>query len=194
MYVDKTARIAEMVGAASSEAIAPRLQGGSLSESDKLDYAALQSRGFKYVFLARPRRFGKSLLVSTLESLFLGQQDHCRGTWIHDHGNWAWQQHPVVRLDLSARALTRASELQDALCRHVQVLCGYHRVKLPSDHWKADELLDYLIRALAAREGKRVVVLVDEYDAPIVHNLETPAQLQGLLAILHSLLHCAEGA
>ena len=87
LYVDKTARIAEMIGAASSESIAARLQGGNLSESDKLAYAALQSRGFKYAFLALPRRFGKSLLVSTLESLFLGRQELFRGTWLHDHGN-----------------------------------------------------------------------------------------------------------
>ncbi len=185
LYVDKTASIAEMIGAAPVAYIAERLQGTGLSPQATAQYAALQARGFKYVFLARPRRFGKSLLVSTLESLFLGQESLFRETWIHQHGNWNWSPHPVLRLDLSARTLPTAASLRSALYRQVQVLCEHHKVPLPAADWRADELLDYLIRALVARERERVVVLVDEYDAPIGQNLEEPPKLKEILEILH---------
>lgn len=50
------------------------------------------------IFLSRPRRFGKTLLVSTLEALFQGQRDLFRGTWIGQEGHWDWEAHPVPGL------------------------------------------------------------------------------------------------
>ena len=67
---------------------------------DKTKYIhQLVSNGGKYYFLSRPRRFGKSLLISTLKELFLGNKEYFKNLWIHDKVDW--QEHPVIHLDFS---------------------------------------------------------------------------------------------
>ena len=124
-----------------------------------------------YYFLSRPRRFGKSLLLDTLKSLFEGHEELFRGLDIH--GNWDWStHHPVVRLsfdgkyndpeDLERNVLTQLEVIE----RNAGLLVTSCRTG-PERLW---DLLDLLHRS----SGQQVVVLVDEYDKPILDVLHDP--------------------
>ncbi|MEM7494782.1 MAG: AAA family ATPase [Myxococcota bacterium] len=120
-------------------------------------------------FLSRPRRFGKSLLISTLEALFQGKQKLFKNLWIGKEGRWDWsKQYPVIRLDLSRVANENAKHLQQGLCRAVRKMAALHKVELGPSSVPSD-LLEDLIERLA--QDEQVVVLIDEYDKPLVDNL-----------------------
>lgn len=123
----------------------------------------------RYVFLARPRRFGKTLLVSTLEALFEGAQELFVGTWLESQ-EWDWTPHPVVRLDMAAWHTGSLAELQQRLSNRLWELCAEKGVVVPDRPYGADELFRYLLTHLSGT--RRVVVLIDEYDAPLVQNLD----------------------
>ena len=139
--------------------------------------ASLLRPEYRFVFLARPRRFGKSLLVSTLEALFKGERALFAGTWIHD-SDWAWEPHAVLRLDMTELDAENAAELKESLRLAVSDLCGSLRATPSPEKRSGAQLLSYLIRQLA-RQGP-VAVLIDEYDAPILKNLAQPDQLPGI--------------
>ena len=127
----------------------------------------------RYYFLSRPRRFGKSLLVDTLQELFEGNEALFRGLDIH--GQWDWSdRHPVVRLSFDGKYdepgdLERSILNQLALIKHDAGLDSAPSVG--ADPERLRTLLHHLHRAA----GRRVVVLVDEYDKPILDVLENQA-------------------
>nr|MCR4957508.1 AAA family ATPase [Prevotella sp.] len=147
------------------------------------DFETLRKGGFVYVdksaliykltrghiyFLGRPRRFGKSLLVSTLKYYFQGRKDLFEGLKIAELEN-EWQQYPVLHFDFNRVSQPKA--LQE-----------YIREQL--DEWEQEypfnarfESLalrfDWLLRAAHKKTGKQVVVLIDEYDKPLLDLLET---------------------
>ncbi|MCE0733724.1 ATP-binding protein [Halomonas sp. G15] len=132
----------------------------------------------KYYFLSRPRHFGKSLLLDTLHCLFEGRQDLFAGLYIHDR--WDWEQtHPVVRLSFGSRVMRNREEL-DARIRH-QLRKSREHLDLPTTP-KADipgEFSDLLELAHQAT-GQPVVVLIDEYDKPILDNIIDPERAREL--------------
>jgi len=132
-------------------------------------------------FLARPRRFGKSLLLSTLEAIFQGRRGLFEGLWI-DGSDYAWEEHPVLHVDFSLLQVTTAQELTQALRRHIAQIAQQHRVTLRwADGTYYEQFAD-LIRQLAARN--RVAVLIDEYDKPIIDNIENVAEAQRIREVL----------
>ncbi len=125
----------------------------------------------KHFFLSRPRRFGKSLLVDTLKQLFEGNRPLFEGLAIHDHWDWT-VRHPVLQLDFSGGDFTAP----DALPAHVadQMAAAERRAGLAGAYASIPGRFAGLIEALHQQSGQRVVVLVDEYDKPILDALETP--------------------
>jgi hypothetical protein len=140
---------------------------------DKTAYAlALADRGKAY-FLSRPRRFGKSLFVDTLKELFEGHQALFRGLYIHDRWDWS-RRYPVVLLDFAAGVVQSRAELDESIRErlHANALrLGIQCNPTLSIAGCFGELIE------RAREhfGQAVVVLVDEYDKPILDNLDQPA-------------------
>ncbi len=135
---------------------------------DKTDHVRrLVERG-KHYFLSRPRRFGKTLLVDTLQKLFEGSEELFRGLAVH--GKWDWSaRHPVVRIsfgggDFGAPDFVRKN-VEDQL-GETERLAG-----LELDPVEASIRFRRLIRTLHERAGRRAVVLVDEYDKPILDAL-----------------------
>ena len=135
---------------------------------DKTDHARrLVERG-KYYFLSRPRRFGKTLLVDTLQKLFEGSEELFRGLAVH--GKWDWSaRHPVVRIsfgggNFDSPDLVRRN-VEDQL-EETERLAG-----LEPGSGEASIRFRRLIRTLHERTGQRTVVLVDEYDKPILDAL-----------------------
>ena len=155
---------------------------------DKTGYLQeLVESGSRY-FLSRPRRFGKSLLVSTLKSLFACERDLFAGLAIEPHWNWS-RPRPVVHLDLSGAGLDRPG----GLCRniHSQVRSHERRFGVALEAPDAAERLAELLEAVHYQTGQRVAVLVDEYDKPILDVLDDAAAaranrdyLRGLYAVI----------
>ena len=125
----------------------------------------------KHFFLSRPRRFGKSLFLDTLKELFEGSEDLFRGLSIHGPWDWA-ERHPVVRLDFSRGDFTIPGYLHSNTMAQIEDLERRHGVSCGYD--TAPERFGHLLEALHERDGQRVVVLVDEYDRPILEALEDP--------------------
>ena len=149
-------------------------QDGDLYVDKTRDMAEMIREGEPYAFLARPRRFGKSLLTTTLEALFRGERDLFAGTWIQD-SDWSWEAHPVIRLDMSEMSWRNPDALRSDLYRILTDMYGDFQEEAPAGIRNPGYLLRTLLRRLSAQN--RVVVLIDEYDAPIIRNLQRPQAL-----------------
>ncbi len=125
----------------------------------------------KHYFLSRPRRFGKSLFVDTLKELYEGNEALFRGLSVHDGWDWS-KRHPVVRLDFSSGDFFDPDELPDNLTEQFDALESEYAAK--SGYDRAPIRFRSLLRDLHRRTGRRVVVLVDEYDKPILDAIDDP--------------------
>ena len=138
---------------------------------DKTAHVLRLTREGKYYFLSRPRRFGKSLLVNTLKELFEGNAELFRGLAIH--GEWDWAvKHPVVRISFGGRTFTATGHLDtnlDAQLDKMERDAGVER-----RHREVPERFAHLIERLHGISEEQVVVLVDEYDKPILDALAEP--------------------
>ena len=138
---------------------------------DKTGYIwTLLDEGTHY-FLSRPRRFGKSLFLDTLKELFEGNEPLFEGLYIHDHWDWS-VRHPVLRLDFSSGNYQGPDDLQKEVTAQLNALENEAKVS-PRDE-SASARLRHLIKVLHERSGQRVVLLVDEYDKPILDALAVP--------------------
>ena len=125
----------------------------------------------RFYFLSRPRRFGKSLLLDTLKSLFEGREALFRGLDIHGHWDWS-VRHPVVRLSFDGK-YNDPEDLERSILTQLEMIernAGLPAVSRTSGPEYLLDLLDRLHRST----GQRVVVLVDEYDKPILDVLHDP--------------------
>ena len=124
----------------------------------------------RYYFLSRPRRFGKSLLIDTLRELFEGNEPLFRGLDIHDHWDWSIR-HPVVRLSFDGN-YNEPGNLHSNISSQLGMI--EHSVELPAMSEKGPDRLQNLLYRLHHTTGQRVVVLVDEYDKPILDVIDNP--------------------
>ncbi|WP_455630054.1 ATP-binding protein [Parabacteroides sp.] len=141
-----------------------------------------------YYFLSRPRRFGKSLLLSTLEAYFQGKKELFEGLAMEKLEK-EWKEHPILHLDLNVEKYDREEALLNILVRHLNQW---------EDLWGRDErdrtIYDRFIRVIRLayeKTGQRVVILIDEYDKPLLQNLhdeETQTQLRNLLKPFYGVL------
>lgn len=155
---------------------------GGYTYVDKTDLVWQLASYAKYIFLSRPRRFGKSLLTSTLESYFKGEKSLFEGLKIMQLEK-EWQQHPVIRLSLStAKDQESPAELRDKLT----LLMKPYKEEYGSD---PDEktpggVLAGLIRRAYKKTRKQVVVLLDEYDAPLLEVLHEEEMLNPMRKVM----------
>jgi hypothetical protein len=122
-----------------------------------------------FYFLSRPRRFGKSLLISTLASLFKGRRDLFRGLWIEQNTDWAWHKHPVITIDFNKVKHSGPQELEQSLFIQLQENAELHGIKI--DYPILPSYFSKLILDLEKKYDRPVVVLVDEYDKPIISHI-----------------------
>ncbi len=167
LYVDKTERIFEIVKANKGQ-----------------------------FFLSRPRRFGKSLLISTLKAIFQGKRELFKGLEIYDE-DYDWRAYPVIHLDMGSSQANDVESLnrklkydlkQNAVDNHLDVHC------LPEDG-DASDVFKALVNALAATssEGK-VVILIDEYDKPLLGHIGKPevTAIRDVLKAFYSVVKTTE--
>ena len=117
----------------------------------------------KYFFISRPRRFGKSLLVSTLKEIFLGNKELFKGLYIYDKIDW--EKYPVIHIDLSKIDYTTDNELKNGLIYFLDKINQDNKLGVNKHGFK--NFFGDIISALFKKYGK-VVVLIDEYDKPII--------------------------
>ncbi|MEA3339129.1 MAG: AAA family ATPase [Chloroflexota bacterium] len=129
-----------------------------------------------YYFLARPRRFGKSLLVSTLRCLFEGRRELFEGLWIAAPGRWEWTPHPVVVIDFNQIALDTPERLEADISRSLKTQAQQAGLMLSSPTIVSQ--FTELLTNLSRRSGQPVVALIDEYDKPLIEHLgQGPAEM-----------------
>jgi hypothetical protein len=122
-------------------------------------------------FLSRPRRFGKSLLISTLDAIFQGKRHLFKDLWI-DQSDYIWEKHPVIWLDMSAVTNSSREAFQKSLSYHLDKIAEKYDVKLPSALAVADKLNELITQL--AKDNSKVVVLIDEYDSPLMNQIHHP--------------------
>lgn len=142
------------------------IEGGYLYV-DKTEYVHRLITSGKHYFLSRPRRFGKSLLVSTLKEIFEGNRTLFQGLWIQDRIDW--KAHPVIHIDFSTLG-HRGLGLEQALDVRLHECAQQYRVELTQPHYSLR--FRELIMKLSRQAQSGVVLLVDEYDKPIIDYLE----------------------
>ena len=139
---------------------------------DKTDIIwELANRGKTYNYLSRPRRFGKSLLVDTLEAYFTGKRELFEGLKIMQLET-EWASYPVVRLDMSragAEAVTIRSYLNKIFKKYEKL----YSIDVDAQDSLADRI-DAIIEGAYEQTGRPVVILIDEYDSPLQHSWKTP--------------------
>ena len=139
---------------------------------DKTDIIwQLANRGKKYNYLSRPRRFGKSILVDTLEAYFLGKKELFEGLKIMQLET-EWVKRPVIRLDMS-RAGAEPESLKDYLNYTFQEYESLYEIKVSNDSSLATRLSE-IVRIAYEQTGEQVVILIDEYDSPLQRSWKTP--------------------
>ena len=121
----------------------------------------------RYYFLSRPRRFGKSLLIDTIRCLFEGRKELFKDLYIYDKWNFEENTHPVIRIDLSDGEYNEDEGLKVALNGLMDDIEDEHQIliKNPSNYIIR---LKQIIKKLYHKHNKKVVVLIDEYDTPIL--------------------------
>lgn len=154
----------------------PDIINGGYIYVDKTEYIRQLVNTGKYYFLSRPRRFGKSLLLTTMQAYFEGRRELFKGLAI-DRDDMDWTPHPVIMLSLN----TLDPKSEDSLLDYLgDCLLPYERKygRDPEIKTLSQRLTNILIRARETT-GQKAVVLVDEYDAPLLSTIEKP-ELNGL--------------
>ncbi len=157
------------------------IREGNYVYVDKTDLVWQLANSVKYTFLSRPRRFGKSLLVTTLKSYFEGRRELFEGLKIMELEQ-EWKRYPVIHLDMSlAKNKENAADLQRYLKWYLSELMPPYTSK---DEQLPGEKLTSLIRTLYEKTGKQVVLLIDEYDAPLLEVMHEKENLESMRKIM----------
>ena len=131
------------------------------------DIYNLFATGGKYYFLSRPRRFGKSLLVSTLKEIFSGNKELFKGLWIYD--KIEWESFPVIHIDFSKISYKTPELLEKSLGKKIKKIAQNYNLRLDSDSNYKEGFAE-LIEGLSVKN--KVVILIDEYDKPIIDHID----------------------
>lgn len=166
---------------------------------DKTHYIARLIKEGQYIFLSRPRRFGKSLLLSTLEAYFEGRRELFKGLAI-DSMDVDWITRPVFRFDLNSGQYGLQDGLKDRLIQHLSKYEDKYGIEPRMEH---DVVLRFesLISEVYKKTGRKVVILIDEYDKPLLTVDEHQDQfennqtlLKGFFSNLKSMDSCIQFA
>jgi hypothetical protein len=159
--------------------------------ADKSGYAVELAQSGKYYFLSRPRRFGKSLFLDTLKELFEGNAALFQGLAAETRWDWT-KKHPVIRISFGDGVLQSRVELDERI--HELLLDNQRRLGVTCTHASVSGQLSELIAQAHQATGQRVVVLVDEYDKPILDNITDTATATGMREGLKNLYSVLKGA
>ena len=139
--------------------------------ADKTAFALRLIAQGKYYFLSRPRRFGKSLFIDTLAEMFAGNKALFQGLYAEQHWDWG-NRFPVIRFSFGGGVVQDPAQLEEKIREQLDI--NQDRLGVVCRRSTINGCFAELIRETHATTGQRVVVLVDEYDKPILDNLGRP--------------------
>ena len=157
-----------------------KLRTNNLLYVDKTEIIYRLVTSGSYYFLSRPRRFGKSLTLSTLKALYQGQKELFDGLWIQDHWDWT-QQHPVIHISFSSIGYKELG-LEKSIELQLRKIAKSTKIELIETG--TSQLFRELIEKISTRN--KVVLLIDEYDKPIIDYLDDLPQAKAHQKILKS--------
>jgi len=169
-----------------------KLMQGDYLYIDKTKYIHTLIQGNCY-FFARPRRFGKSLLCSTIIDIFQGKKELFKGLWIGDNLDH-WPVHPVIHIDFTIISYKTPQELRESLMRFFSKTALEHG--LPALEFSTPgEMLELLMVQLLQKYGQenKVVLIIDEYDKPILEHLHSPSVAEEMRDTLRALYGFIKG-
>jgi len=155
---------------------------------DKTDLVYQLTHDNRYVFMSRPRRFGKSLLCSTLKSYFEGRSDLFQGLAI-EQMETEWRKHPVLLISLASMKAGTEKEFNDKIDNQLSWYEKQYGVLKTSDTPGA-RFENLIKQAPAKMGGEKTVVIIDEYDAPLLATLHEPQKLKEMRTTVRSLFSC----
>ncbi len=147
----------------------------------------------RYYFLSRPRRFGKSLLISTLEAYFQGKKELFKELAM-EQLEQKWTVHPVLRMDLNIEKYGSVESLEKIIDDHLRIWETEYEVNVTSDSLSLR--FANVIRNAYKKTGERVVILIDEYDKPLLQsigNKEVQTELRNALKPFYGVLKTLDG-
>ena len=151
---------------------------------DKTKYIVdFRTKGMKYIFLSRPRRFGKSLFASTLQAYFEGRKELFEGLAIADYEK-EWVKHPVLHFDMSGAKHFDAEALKHYL--DLQLIPYEELYGKNENEIYPNERLDGIVKRANKQTGQKVVVIIDEYDAPLLDVVHEKQNLKELRLIMQN--------
>ena len=149
---------------------------------DKTDLMWKMQNKRKYIFLSRPRRFGKSLLSSTLHEFFAGNKDLFKGLKVMELEK-EWNHYAVIHLDLSeTKGASSKEELRNKLCLLLKPYSEQYGADI--DEKTPGSMISGIIRRAFQQTGKQIVVIIDEYDAPLLDTLHDESTLDSLRKVM----------
>ncbi|RKX84289.1 MAG: AAA family ATPase [Spirochaetes bacterium] len=155
---------------------------------DKTKFIYNIANSGKYYFLSRPRRFGKSLTLSTLGSLFEGERELFKGLYIYDQP-WDWKKWPILRFDFSIFSESFEPEvLENNIAESIQSYANHYNISLTKKEYdkRFQELLENL--------PDKAVILIDEYDKPILNYITDPVKAEKVKEILKGFYTAIKGS
>ncbi|MCK8828514.1 ATP-binding protein [Natroniella acetigena] len=153
---------------ATSKADFEEIINGGFIYVDKTKYLYNIVTQDTYYFLSRPRRFGKTLFISTLEAFFKGKKELFKDLYVYNQ-EWDWEEHPVIKLDFNTIPNENREVLEESISKRLNEIAHDYNINLDED--KPYYQFPKLIKKLAKKYDKKVSFLVDEYDKPIISNL-----------------------
>ncbi len=161
-----------------------KIREGNYLYVDKTKYIVdFLTKGMTYVFLSRPRRFGKSLFASTLQAYFEGRKELFEGLAIADYEK-DWVKHPVLHFDMSGAKHFDAEALKHYL--DLQLIPYEELYGKNENEIYPNERLDGIVKRANKQTGQKVVVIIDEYDAPLLDVVHEKENLQKLRLIMQN--------
>jgi Holliday junction resolvase-like predicted endonuclease len=168
-----------------------RKEGFIYVDKTKYAYEMITGNNRRF-FLARPRRFGKSLFVSTLKEILLGNRELFQGLWI-DNSDYQWEPYGVIALDISGLGITDVASFRNGIRMALLEIASTYSLQITTEEDNPALLLRSIVMALHKQCG-RVAILIDEYDSPILHAIKEPERagamrdaIRDFLIILKSL-------
>ena len=158
---------------------------------DKTKYIyEMVKQPFGQFFFSRPRRFGKSLTVSTLEAFFSGEKELFKNYYIYDK-DCTWDKYPIIHIDFGRIDSSTALILEDGLKLELQSIAEKYKVRIKGT--SPATIFGELIKSLNNKFNKGVVILVDEYDRPITNNLEDGKGVKQISRIMEAFYQMIKG-
>ncbi len=145
---------------------------------------------FGQFFFSRPRRFGKSLTVSTLESIFLGDKELFKGLYIYDT-DYEWKKYPIIHIDFGRSDSTNKKNLESWLINELKGIADNNGITIKGA--SPALLFGELIKGLYNKYGVGVVILIDEYDRPITNNVEDGKRVNEIRLMMEAFYQMIKG-